>query len=352
MRRPQCTRVFVQSAFCLSNSLFSFSQVPLIDSLINKEQIRASIEFLASDALRGRLTGSPEILKAANFIAEEFRRAGTKTLDSSGEYLAPFYKRPNPLLPFYDTTHPFGYNIIGILPGSEKPSELIIFSAHYDHIGTNALDSFLMRSRRSLDYEGDIIYNGANDNASGTAALISLSRYFGTIRNNKRTLVFVAFSGEEYGLVGSSFLAASLVDPASIICQINLEMLGRGTSPFITGSQFGDLRKLLNQELARIDIKRFRKHYFKGDGYSEQNLFKRSDNYPLAKLGIPAHTIMVSSGEDSYYHTVEDEPSTLNYGLVERVTQAIALAVMPIVNGDVTPNRIDAKKYSTATDRF
>jgi len=87
MRRPQWTRVFVQSAFCMSNSLFSFSQVPLIDSLINKEQIRATIEFLASDALKGRLTGSPEMLKAANFIAEEFRKAGTKTLDTSREYL-------------------------------------------------------------------------------------------------------------------------------------------------------------------------------------------------------------------------------------------------------------------------
>ena len=141
MRRPQWTRVFVQSAFCMSNSLFSFSQVPLIDSLINKEQIRATIEFLASDALKGRLTGSPEMLKAANFIAEEFRKAGTKTLDTTREYLVPYYQITKPFGPFYP--HPFGYNVIGILPGSEKPSELIIFSAHYDHIGTTSPNSYL-----------------------------------------------------------------------------------------------------------------------------------------------------------------------------------------------------------------
>jgi len=337
MKKPTYRRITAVLVSFLFNSYSLFSQPAVLDSFINKEFLRSTIEFLASDSLKGRFTGSPEANKAANFIADEFRKAGMKAPDSSGKYLVPFSY----------FSYPVGNNVIGILPGSERPSELIFFSAHYDHIGTTAPNTYIKIGRRSPENGRDSIYNGANDNASGTASLISLARYFAAAKTNKRTLIFVAFSGEELGLIGSSALAATLADPGSVTCVINLEMLGRGSSPFLTGSQLGDLRSILNKELARIDVNQFKKNFFRAERYREQNLFTRSDNYPFAKLKIPAHTIMVGSDQDFYYHTVEDEPSTLNYRLIERVTRAIALAVMPIINGEITPKRIEAPRETT-----
>jgi Zn-dependent M28 family amino/carboxypeptidase len=321
----------------LISFLTSFAQPKLLDSLINKEQIQQTVEYLASDSLQGRFTGTKEALQAANFIADEFKSAGLQTLDSTSGYLVPFViTRPQQII---------GYNVIGVIRGTEKPGEVIFLSAHYDHVGTLSTNPKPDYSRRHWRNRDDSIFNGANDNASGVSALISLARYFGFIKNNKRTIIFVAFAGEELGLLGSRALTALLQDPGSVACMINLEMLGRGHSPFVTGSELGDLRNLLNKQLAKADKKEFAGIYFRREQYPDQRLFARSDNYPFAKLGIPARTIMVGSDEDEFYHKVGDEASTLNYELIRRVARAVAFSIEPIINGEVTPKRIKPGNY-------
>src|SRR3954464_11110743 len=190
--------------FCYLNS---FAQSSLLDSLINRQQIQQTVEYLASDSLQGRFTGTKAALTAANFIADQFRRAGLQTLDSTNGYLNSFtIAAPEKII---------GYNVVGVLPGSEKPDESILFSAHYDHLGTLTTHPYQSYSKRFRKNSTDSIFNGANDNASGTSALISLARYFGFSKSNKRTIILVAFAGEELGLLGSTALAKSLKNPAS-----------------------------------------------------------------------------------------------------------------------------------------
>ncbi len=238
-------------------------------------------------------------------------------------------------------------NVIGVLPGKSKKEELIIFSAHYDHIGTIAID----RKQNQVAYifkpiTADTIYNGANDDASGIAALLALAEYF-TIRNlQERTILFIAFSAEEIGMVGSQKLLAEL-EPSLVKANINLEMLGRkgesGKKPFITGGELSDMQSLLNNCLKKTTGE---KQYFKYDPVPEQGLFRRSDNISFARAGIPAHTIMLSTSKDKFYHHVADEPNTLDYNLMATIIKNIALASECLVTGDATPTRIDKRKIN------
>src|SRR5690606_6413260 len=128
-------------------------------------------------------------------------------------------------------------NVVAILPGKDKAGELVIFSAHYDHVGTRSTNFALPYTpERGKPEKGDTIYNGANDNASGISAMIMLARYFAATGSNSRTIVFIAFAGEEEGLYGSSKLALR-VDHPTVAAMINLEMLGipfnqRNKNPF------------------------------------------------------------------------------------------------------------------------
>ncbi len=326
--------VFPGLGFAQQNSLDS-----ILDSIINPIALREIVEFLASDSLRGRLTGTGEANKAADFIVNEFRNAGARPLASNQGYLMPFPTR------FHNVV---GYNVMAALPGTDKSSETIIYSAHYDHVGTTSNPyNLIMRSEKNSSK--DSIFNGANDNASGVAALICLARYYGHLKNNSRTILFVAFAGEELGLVGSKAMAETVINPEAITCVVNLEMLGRGSAPFITGGELGNLRNLLNAELARIDPKQFKKKFFARDSNPDQFLFRRSDNFPFALLKIPAHTIIGTSDEDAYYHTVDDEARTLNYKRIQRISHAVILGMRPIVAGEISPLRINASRYSPIT---
>jgi Zn-dependent M28 family amino/carboxypeptidase len=221
------------------------------------------------------------------------------------------------------------FNVIGVLPGKSKPGEAIIFSAHYDHLGTAD------RKR------GDVIFNGANDNASGTTALLALARYYAEKNNNERTLIFCAFAGEELGLLGSKAFIKNLA-PDSIKAVINLEMLGRAqygkNKVFITGATYSDFDKLFRQNIKGTGVKVVM------EPKEEKELFKRSDNYPFAKEGIPAHTIMSSDDDDACYHRECDEVGRIEFTHMAAVINAIVQGCAPIISGEQTPSRINKKR--------
>lgn len=219
----------------------------------------------------------------------------------------------------------------------------MIFSAHFDHIGTWSDSAGL---HVQVPIGRDKIFNGANDNASGVAGIIALARYYSILKNNERTLLFIAFSGEELGKQGSTALVNNF-KPESVMAVANLEMLGRGPDglravPFITGSALSDFRSVLNDELQKQHVKKFRKNYFNSDAFLEGDYFFRSDNYPFAMVGIPAHSIMLGNDQDSRYHTVNDETETLNYHIMARIVQAVALGCTSLINGSVTLKRINS----------
>jgi hypothetical protein len=220
-------------------------------------------------------------------------------------------------------------NVVGILPGKSKKNEYVIFSGHYDHLGVGKPDE-----------KGDSIFNGANDDASGTTAVLMLANYFGKMKNNERTLVFAAFTAEEIGEYGSQYFSSQF-DPASVMAMFNIEMIGTeskwGTnSAYITGYERTDMGKILEKNLSGSGFT------FYPDPYPQQQLFYRSDNASLAKQGVPAHTISTSKMDsEKYYHTRGDEIGTLDMNNMARIIQSIALSSRTIVGGTDTPSRVD-----------
>jgi hypothetical protein len=219
-------------------------------------------------------------------------------------------------------------NLVGIIRGKSKPDEYVIFSAHYDHLGIG-----------NADQKGDSIYNGANDDASGVTAVITLANYFHMLHNNERTLVFVAFTAEEIGEYGSAYFSKKL-NPDMVVAMFNIEMIGTESkwgrnSAYITGFDKSDMGVILQKNLVNSQFK------FYPDPYPEQGLFLRSDNASLAKLGVPAHTISTSKMDsEKYYHNQGDEVETLDLNNMTEIIRAIGLSAGSIIAGQDTPRRV------------
>lgn len=399
---------------------------------IDSSEVRATESILASDAMRGRATFTPDIERAADYIESRFRKAGLKTWNGGESYRQQFamirttpvaitatldgnelpaghvaamtssaaldvnensgylkaYIKPGAsfgsevlhyvrekknYLVLVDTSFASSFgrlsrlgrqqfksdrsivfvltdsdptqysihvqqevkemplaNVVGVLPGKSKKNEIVIFSAHYDHLGVGKPDE-----------KGDSIFNGANDDASGSTAVMMLADYFAKKKNNERTLVFATFTAEEIGEYGSQYFSSQF-DPASVVAMFNIEMIGTeskwGTnSAYITGYERSDMGKIMEKNLVGSGFT------FHPDPYPQQNLFYRSDNATLARLGVPAHTISTSKMDsEPYYHTRGDEIGTLDMANMARIIKAIAISSTSIVDGKDTPTRVDA----------
>jgi aminopeptidase YwaD len=218
-------------------------------------------------------------------------------------------------------------NVVAILPGKTKPEEVVLYSAHYDHLGVKT-------------GEGDVIYNGADDDASGTAAIINLAQYYAKQGNNARTLMFAAFSAEEIGGFGSRYFSKK-IDPQKITAMINIEMIGKPSkfgagTIWMTGMERSNLGDQLNTALAKSGKKIYE------DPYPEQGLFYRSDNATLARLGVPAHSFSSTQlDKDPHYHETSDDLASLNLNSLHQIIEMLVIATMPLVDGSITPSRID-----------
>lgn len=227
-------------------------------------------------------------------------------------------------------------NVVGVIPGKSKKDEYVVFSGHYDHLGIGKPDK-----------NQDSIFNGANDDAAGTTAVMMLASYFSEAKNNERTLVFVAFTAEEIGGFGSRYFSKQM-NPDKVMAMFNIEMIGTeskwGTnSAYITGYEKSDMGKILQTNLEGS------KFHFEPDPYPKQNLFFRSDNATLAALGVPAHTISTSKMEEApnnepNYHKQSDEIGTLDMNNMAEIIKAIAISSKTIVSGKDTPARVLKEK--------
>ncbi len=223
------------------------------------------------------------------------------------------------------------FNVLGILPGKSKPNEYVVFSGHYDHLG-------IIKAVGK-----DSVANGADDDASGTTAVIELAKYFAGKKDNERTLIFVAFTAEEIGGYGSQYFSKQL-NPDDVVAMFNIEMIGKtskfgSNNAYITGYEHSDFGKILQKNLVGTDFK------FYPDPYPKQNLFYRSDNATLARLGVPAHTISsVQIEKDKLYHSVKDEFESLDVKNITEIIKAIAMSSTSIVNGEDTPSRVTGVK--------
>jgi Peptidase family M28 len=231
-------------------------------------------------------------------------------------------------------------NVIGILRGSDPvlKSTCVLLTAHYDHIGT-ADTAGRMAVRQPKD-ASDRIYNGANDDGSGTVSVIEIARAIARLNPRpRRSIVFMTFFGEELGEVGAKFYASHpIFPPDKSVADLNLEQLGRTdstTGPQVgtitmTGYQYSDLAKFIEQAGHETGIKIYE------DKEASDEYFVRSDNEALAKIGIPAHTIAVAY-EFPDYHAVGDEWQKIDYHNMAEVDRMLALAVWNLANSTAAP---------------
>lgn len=233
----------------------------------------------------------------------------------------------------HEITEQSTQNVVGIIPGKSRKNEYVIFSGHYDHLG-------IMSKDRQGNVLADSIFNGANDDAAGTTAVIMLAQYFKKLKDNERTIVFAAFTGEEVGGYGAQYFSRQF-NPEDVKAMFNIEMIGTESkwgknSAYITGYEKTDMGKILQSNLEGTGFT------FYPDPYTTQNLFYRSDNATLARLGVPAHTISTSKMDNEpNYHKASDEIGTLDMDNMAMIIKSIALSSKGIVSGKETPSRVD-----------
>lgn len=278
--------------------------------ILSYESVNETISFLASDDLNGRNTGSEGIEQAADFIEGVFKE----------HKLSPYFKSYRDTL---TNSKDLAYNLVGMVEGSDPllKKEFIVIGAHYDHIGL------------ANTVNGDSIANGANDNASGTTAVLELAKYFSKKKNNKRSLLFVLFSAEELGLLGSKHLAAKLKNKGfNLYAMLNFEMIGvplqeKDYTFYITGYEKSNMADKFNEYTGKKTI-----------GFlpqaKEYQLFMRSDNFPFFnEFKVPAQTVCTFDFTNfDYYHHVDDEISEMDISHMVYVIKEILPAIEKMAN--------------------
>jgi hypothetical protein len=301
----------------LTEQGIGYQEIPVKEtglSQISQGRVTATVSFLASDELAGRAIGSPEFDIAAAFVASRFRGAGLAGISEDSFYQELTVDPKRPLK-----------NVVGILPGKdpELAKEAILFSAHLDHLGRK-------------ENKGDGIFNGADDNASGVTAVLTLADAFGAMANNKRTLVFIAFSGEESGLLGSKRYVEQPAWPLDkTIDMINVEMIGRpepgaNGKIWMTGWRESNLGVLLNDASLPTGVEIFEHPKFSA------MLYRASDNWPLSEKGVVAHSFSAGSLH-SDYHQPDDEWDRLDTQHMTRVIRGLFEASAPMSLGSEAP---------------
>lgn len=269
---------------------------------ITSNEVKNMVSYLASDDLQGRHTGSKGIEKAASYIESQFKAFGVK----------PYFESYRDNFKIKDSISAF--NVVGFVEGSDEKlkDEVIIIGAHYDHIGFG--DDARHKSRKGSITKTDTIANGANDNASGTSAVLAMAKYFAKTKKNKRSIMFALFSAEELGLLGSKHLAKRLKsEELNLYAMVNFEMIGvpfkdRNYQAFVTGYDLSNMAQKINEYVGNNLV-----------GFSEvakkYNLFKQSDNYAFyEEFKLPCQTISSCDLSNyDYYHHADDEINELNY---------------------------------------
>ena len=258
-----------------------------------QERLTKHVYVLASDSLRGRDAGSDDAAKAADYIVRQFKEIGVIPYFREGWYQY-FEKNGNTYK-----------NIVGVIPGSDPvlKNEYIVIGAHYDHLGV----------------KNGKIYNGADDNASGTATVIEMARILKSRQSQlKRSIIVVTFDAEEKGLWGSNYLSEQL-DLSKIKLMMSVDMVGwlhKGKTLRLHGAAtIKDGKRLLEKEAEKMQLD--------VDAYSfETSVFGATDTRGFAMKNVP--TLYVTTGLKSPYHRPEDDAELIDYQGMDRITSYLA----------------------------
>lgn len=293
-------------------------------SSVTEQSVRKYMQALASDAMRGRGSATADELAAAKYIASQLKEMKIAPAGDNSGYLqsVKFMRRPRGAPANVPGTEATTTNVVGIIRGSDATlsKETILLSAHLDHLGV----------REGMP--GDNIYNGADDDASGVTAVLELAGALAGTKP-KRTVVFALFGSEEIGGWGARYFQEHPPTPIeSFVANLEFEMIARPDSAVAAHTLWltGYERSNLGPELAKHGAR------LVADPHPEQNFFRRSDNYVLARKGIIAHTVS-SYGLHTDYHRPSDDLSHVDF---KHMTDAIASMVEPVrwlINSDFKP---------------
>ncbi|MBP4139301.1 M20/M25/M40 family metallo-hydrolase [Flavobacterium geliluteum] len=269
---------------CFSNLTVQAQKSEAFTHKVKEEDVAATLKYLSSDELEGRETGTAGIEKAAVFLELFLKNNNIK----------PYFASYRDTLSNFDAP---AYNIVGYLEGTDPKlkKEFIVLSAHYDHIGLEK------------NKQGDIINNGANDDASGVTAVAEMAKYFSKTKSNKRSILFAFFAGEEKGLLGSQSLVQKLkAKNFNLYAQLNIEMIGvpmkRDYLAYITGFDKSNMAGKINEYTGKKTIGFLPKE-------AEYELFYRSDNFSFYDVfKKPCQSISTFDFENfEFYHHVSDD---------------------------------------------
>ncbi len=328
------TALTVLVVSCNSAQTGSSKKVSRVDyaNTITIEELKTHLYIIADDKMGGRMTGSDGQKMAAEYLRNFYMDQGIKSPIEENNYYQPV---PASYLGPRITVD--SENVVAYIKGSEKPDEIIVLSAHYDHVGKR---------------EDGTIYNGADDDGSGTVALLEIAQAFQQAVKDgngpKRSILFLHVTGEEIGLKGSQYYTENPLFPlANTVCNLNIDMIGRidpdkKDSPnyiYLIGSdklsqELHNVSEEVNSTYINLELD------YKFNAEDDPNRFYyRSDHYNFAKNNIPV--IFYFNGTHEDYHKPSDTADKIEYELLAKRTQLIFQTVWEIANRE---ERITADK--------
>jgi hypothetical protein len=356
---------------------------------IRASDLQMRLSAFAADSMMGREAGTIWNERATDYVADQFRRLGLEAAGENGTY---FQTVPNIRVRDSTMTRGAARNVIAVIRGSDPAlrGEYVAITAHNDHIGfthrpvdhdslrafnaiirpmgadsrphpptreeAGQIRTILDSLRRINRPRADSVNNGADDDGSGTVALIELAEAF--VKGNvkpRRSILFVSHTAEEKGLLGSAWYTDHATVPIdSIVAEVDVDMIGRGAAGDIKGGGAGylevvGLRRLSNEfgnwfeaVNAKQSLPFVFNYEYDAPGHPEQ-YYCRADHYSYARYGIPS--VSLSRGGHRDYHQLTDEPQYIDYADYARVTQLVFDGLVYVANADHRP-RLDAPRPS------
>ncbi len=291
-------------------------------SSITAEEAFTHDAWLSDDAREGRESGKPGCEAAADYIAGQFESYGLTPIGDDGSYFQRFT--------FGRTKKIETYNVVAMREGTDRKDEYVVIGAHYDHVGKGKMT---FSNGRMGGSKTDDVYNGADDNASGTSGLMEIAQAFSRLAPS-RSVIFIAFAGEEKGLLGSYHYAAHPIKPLEkTIAMINMDMIGRNPTKAVqvlgapTSPQLAAIAKRASEETG---VKAT---------YPSGGVFGGSDHYPFYQKGLPV--LFFFTGFHKDYHRATDHSDGISRDMLESVSRMAACCLWEVAN---TQEEIEFKK--------
>jgi hypothetical protein len=297
---------------------------------ITASDLKTHLYIVAADSMEGRETGSIGQKKAGKYLISQYQKNGISFPKGASDY---YQKIPAAFLNTKRNDNlPDSENIWAFIEGSEKPNEILVISAHYDHVGI----------------ENGEIYNGADDDGSGTVALLEIAQAFEKAKRQgngpKRSILFLHVTGEEHGLHGSRFYSENPLFPlANTITNINIDMIGRRDEPhtntnnyvYVIGANrlstdLDNICTIANAKYIKMDL-----DYKFNDPKDPNHFYERSDHYNFAKNGVPA--VFLFNGVHADYHKESDTPDKIEFDALTKRTQLAFVIAWELANRENRP---------------